>query len=299
MTGWTLNEKNLVATAAAAAPSVHNTQPWVLEFHEDHEVRLYERLDRPLPHHDPLGRDRLISCGAALEHVRLAMRILGWLPQIALRHDGARVTTTGRAEPSTVDRRRHGAIVARHSHRRPFAARPVAAALRAELLTAHHTDGVGVRRLYDDETPALARLLHHAALALRADDAYQRELAAWTAPVRDPLPGAGVSSAIRRTSTLPWGGLVRRTTMVPDVPTLTGRLRGELILLLETPDDGPFDHVRAGTAAEQIWLAAVDTGLAGALSTQPFQLHEVRAGLVEALSLSGFPQLMLRFGHQV
>ena len=40
-----------------------------------------------------------------------------------------------------------------------------------------------------------------------------------------------------------------------------------------------------------------DAGLVGSVLTQPFQLPEVRAGLVEALSLAGFPQLLLRLGH--
>lgn len=250
MTGWTVGEKHLIANAAAHAPSVHNTAPWVLAFSDDdrRQVSVSERLDRALPRHDPLGRDRRISCGAALEHVRLAIRVLGWsaelelFPSPARPDEIARVTVTGR-------------------------------------LT------------------VLAKLLHHTALVLRADDAYQRELSAWTAPVRDPLPGEGVSAASRRVTTLPWAGLVRRATAVPDIATLADRLRGELLVVVETPDDGPRDQVRAGMAAAAVWLAATDAGLAGSILTQPFQLSEVRAGLVESLSLNGFPQLLLRLGQ--
>jgi hypothetical protein len=84
MVTWTLGEKNVIVTAAATAPSVHNTQPWVLELHDEGRAELYVRLERALPHHDPLGRDRLISCGAALQHVLLAMRVLGWVPETTL-----------------------------------------------------------------------------------------------------------------------------------------------------------------------------------------------------------------------
>jgi len=309
MSGWTLGEKNMIATAAVCAPSVHNTQPWVLELHGDqdddrHDAELYERLDRMLPRHDPHGRDRLISCGAALEHVLLALRVLGWAPRTALfpvadRPDlVARVTTTDRTAPSDRDIALHGAISRRHSHRMPFGSTPVDGETRARLLAANRTDGVGLRPVTDPaEIAALARLLSHSALVLRADHAYQRELSAWTAFTRDPLPGGGVSAATRRTSTLPWAGLVRRTTAVPDVGFLADRLGRELLVVVETPDDGPHDHVRAGMAAEQIWLAATDAGLAGSLLTQPFQLSETRAGLEEALSLGGFPQLLLRFGQ--
>lgn len=55
--------------------------------------------------------------------------------------------------------------------------------------------------------------------------------------------------------------------------------------------------MRAGMATEATWLAAIEAGLVGSVLTRPFQLPEVRAGLVEALSLAGFPQLLLRFGH--
>jgi len=307
VTGWTLGEKNLIATAAARAPSVHNTEPWVLEFGNDelhpHQVSLYERLDRALPRHDPLGRDRLISCGAALAHVRLAIRVLGWTSDLALFPDPARpdevamVTATGRAAPSEAELGCFDAHTGRRSHRKPFAARPTDDETRA-LLAAQNVAGVGLRPVRGrDELAALAKLLHHTALVLRADHAYQRELSAWTAPVRDPLPGEGVSAATRRATTLPWAGLVRRTTAVPDIATLADRLRGELLVVVETPDDGPLDQVRAGMAAETVWLAATGAGLAGSVLTQPFHLSEVRAGLVESLSLNGFPQLLLRFGH--
>jgi hypothetical protein len=304
VTGWTAEEKHLVADAAVRAPSVHNTLPWVVELPDgDRVAELYERFDRVLPRHDPLGRDRLISCGAALEHVRIALRVLGWAPEVALfpepaRRDlVARVHAARRARPSDEDTAAYAAIRARRSHRKPFGPAPVAEETARWLVAANHTDGTALRPVRgEEEARALARLLTHAAQALRDDRGYQRELAAWTAAVRDPLPGTGVSAAVRRTTTLPWAGLVRRTTAVPDLETLAARLSRECLLLVETPDDGPRDHVLAGAATESVWLAAVGAGLAGALITQPFQLSEVRAGLVEALSLNGFPQVLLRLG---
>jgi hypothetical protein len=303
MTVWTVGEKHLVAAAAYAAPSVHNTRPWVVEFGAgQRDVCLYERLDRALPRHDPLGRDRLISCGAALAHMIVAVRMLGWTTETELFPDPAhpdlvgKVSATGRAEPADVDRAAYHSMSARHSHRKPFARTPVPAETRALLLAANRTDGVGLRVVSDVDADALAKVLSHSALVLRADRTYQRELVAWTSAVRDPTPGDGVSTATRHTATLPWAGLVRPNTAVPDVGTLANRLRSEFLVLVETPDDGPVDHVRAGMAAEQVWLAATAAGLSGSVLTQPFQLPESRAGLVESLDLNGFPQLMLRFG---
>ncbi|GAB1516687.1 Acg family FMN-binding oxidoreductase [Actinophytocola sp. KF-1] len=303
MTGWTTGEKNMLAVAAATAPSVHNTRPWALELAGERPVaEIYELLDRALPWHDPLGRDRLISCGAALEHVRVAAHVLGYATTTELFPDATqpglvgRVTATGRAEPSDADLAVHDAIARRRSHRGPFRSARPSTDRTARILAANQTDGVELRIVSDADAESVAKVLGHSAQVLRHDRAYQRELNAWTSSVRDPLPGDGVSAASRRTATLPWAGLVRATTAVPDLPTLAERLRAERLVLVTTPGDGPVDHVRAGMAVESAWLAAVGAGLAGAVVTQPFQVRESRAGLIEALELNGFPQILLRLG---
>ncbi len=303
MIGWTPGEKAVLAVAAATAPSVHNTQPWVLELDgERRTAEIFERVDRALPRHDPLGRDRLISCGAALEHVRVAARVLGYTTTTALFPDTGRpdlvgrVTATTRAAPSGADLAAHGAMSRRRSHRGPFRRTRISREITARLLAANRTEGTGLRVVSDEDAAALARVLCHSAQVLRHDRAYQRELNAWTSLASEPVRGGGISATTRGTTTLPWAGLVRTATAVPDLPTLTERLRDELLLLVQTPDDGPVDHVRAGMALESVWLAAVAEGLVGAVLTQPFQLRESRAGLIEALQLTGFPQLLLRLG---
>ena len=67
----------LIATAARA-PSVHNTQPWRFRVGE-YTIELHADVCRKL-RVDPLGREMLISCGAALFGLRLAVRSLGYLP---------------------------------------------------------------------------------------------------------------------------------------------------------------------------------------------------------------------------
>ena len=111
------------------------------------------------------------------------------------------------------------------------------------------------------------------------------------------VAGAGVAVLPRRNGALPWAGLVRRSTAVSDQATLTDRLTRECLFVLETPGDRPLDHLRAGMALESMWLSAACEGLVCGVSTQPLQVPEVRAGLVDALSLTGFPQVVVRLGH--
>ncbi len=71
----------LLATAARA-PSVHNTQPWRFRVGQ-YEIELFADQRRKL-RVDPAGREMLISCGAALFGLRLAVRSLGYLPVVEL-----------------------------------------------------------------------------------------------------------------------------------------------------------------------------------------------------------------------
>src|SRR5579862_7636871 len=71
----------LLATAARA-PSVHNTQPWRFSV-GPHAIELYADNQRKL-RRDRSGREMLISCGAALFGLRLAVRELGHVPAVAL-----------------------------------------------------------------------------------------------------------------------------------------------------------------------------------------------------------------------
>ena len=73
------NARYLIATAARA-PSIHNSQPW--RFRVDAEaVELWADPARKT-RDDAIGREMLISCGAALFGLRLAIRSLGYLPVV-------------------------------------------------------------------------------------------------------------------------------------------------------------------------------------------------------------------------
>ncbi|MDQ0381168.1 Acg family FMN-binding oxidoreductase [Amycolatopsis thermophila] len=293
---WSTVEIQALARAASRAPSVHNSQPWTLEVADD-VVHLYERFDVALPRHDPAGRDRVLSCGAALTNVELAVRALGWRPGIEVLPSAERpdlvatLRVRERAEATAAESARYSAIFQRGSYRSPFALHHVPPRVLRRLGDTAAGPGTEARLVRSrTEAAPLADLLAYAGLALRADRAYQRELSAWTAQFRQPPAEA---------TTVPWSGLVRADTHLPDTVTLTERIAAESLLIVLTADDTRRDHLRAGAALERAWLAAVAEGLVGSVLTQPLHLHEVRAGLIEKLDLPGYPQVILRIGYPV
>jgi hypothetical protein len=83
---WSAAEAAEIVEAARCAPVYSPGKPWVLELH-NRSVYLYEVRHRSP--HDPLGMDRLLTCGAALEHVVLAVRIAGWHAKVVFPSDHA------------------------------------------------------------------------------------------------------------------------------------------------------------------------------------------------------------------
>lgn len=301
---WSTAETEVLARTLLRAPSVHNIQPWLLEFDHD-RLLLIERRDLSLPEHDPNGRDRVMSCGAALANLELAIRVLGYEPRTETFPDPDRPEVVASVEPgerslpSAEDLHRYSAIERRRSYRKRFSGRPVSRQRIGELMAAAAAAGVEARPIHDElELSRVADLLEFAAEAFQHDHGYQRELALWT--IRDEvshLHGVGLAATALPPGSLPWAGLVRAGTALPDSAVLKRRLAEETLLVFLTLDDTRHDHLTAGHALQATWLDAVDGGLVGSILTQPLHLPEVRSALCEDLELAGFPQALMRFGY--
>ena len=74
--------------SATAAPSLHNSQPWMFRL-EDRAVQLYADPSRRLDVLDPYGRELFISVGAALFTLRLALQGAGYVPRTEILPDPA------------------------------------------------------------------------------------------------------------------------------------------------------------------------------------------------------------------
>jgi hypothetical protein len=73
-----------VLSAAIAAPSPLNSQPWSVGFPRQNTLDLFIDSRRLLPTLDPLSRQAHLSCGAFIENLSLAARQNGYLPDISL-----------------------------------------------------------------------------------------------------------------------------------------------------------------------------------------------------------------------
>ncbi|GAB3488646.1 hypothetical protein [Amycolatopsis cihanbeyliensis] len=201
----------------------------------------------------------------------------------------ARVHAASRSTATAAEIGQYTAIFRRRGHRSPFALRPVRGDLLRALAASAAIPQARVR-IVDraTESSTVAELFGYAAAVYRDEPAYQRELTAWSGSFPQP-------PAVE--STLPWAGLVRRDTRLPDELTLADRLSGERLLIVHTPGDSRREHLLAGAAMQRVWLTAVSAGLVASVLTQPLHLTEVRTGLAERLALDGVPQLVLRLGH--
>ena len=292
----------LIATAARA-PSVHNTQPWRFRVGE-HAIELHADVHRKL-RVDPLGRELLISCGAALFGLRLAVRSLGYLPEVELLPDPGQLrllarVRLGAAKPITVQERRMlEALPHRHTHRGPFAPGPLPAGLAPGLQ--HDALAEGAELVLIDQAIAYHKLAGLADAVRHRQDldpVARAEVQGWSRdpddPARDGIPAhAFPASTAHRPGQLPQRDfdLGRGLGLLP-----AGGPPPAATAVLITRDDGRADWLRAGQALHRLLAHAAGSWVFASLHTQPLEAEAIRALIRERLALPGAPQVLLQLG---
>lgn len=292
---------------AILAPSGHNTQPWLFRLRPDGVDLLADRT-RCLPVVDPTDRALVISCGAALGHLRTAMRYFGHEPQISLLPENgdpdllARVAFGGAAVPSPTDVARFRAITARRTTRKPYPEEELPEGLAEELTGAATDEGCELVLVTGAERKrAVAGLVAEGDRTQFANPAFRRELASWVhsrrAASRDGMSGAAfgmpdVLSAV--------GGLVIRTFDMGNRQGATDEAiasHSPALAVIATPDDRPEDWLHAGLALSSILLGVTAAGWTSAYLNQPVETDHLRPQLREAAGVGGHPQLLFRIGR--
>jgi nitroreductase len=302
-------EMRIVAEFASLAPSVHNTQPWRFVARTD-ALDVLGDFDRALSYLDPDGRQLHLSCGAATELARLAIRSLGYQCTVEIAPEPseptlvARIVTVGRAEATGSELRLIDAAARRYTDRGPYTDEPVTRGELAMLRTAVDGDGCWLKVLdRAEDRVAAIMLLSDAEAAEAIDTAYRSELAQWR---RDGHAADGLPEV----AYVAWAD----PTRVTDVPLrdFTGMndhprpgdaapplVERDTIVLLGTDVDSVHSWVGAGIALARLLLTLTVANLVGQPLGPVFDVPATRARLRHEVGLVGYPQLMLRIGHGV
>lgn len=292
---------------AILAPSSHNTQPWLFRVRRD-QVDLYADRTRALPVADPDDRELVLSCGAALLHLRLALRVFGLRTEVTAFPEPddpdvlARVRAGIAVRVSDDDRALLAAATRRRTSRRAFEARSVPGEAIAALSAAAAAEGAWLTPVQDGPMrDAVADLVAEGDRLQGSNPRFRREMAAWAHPhrarTRDGLPGYtyGVGDMPHFV-----GPSALRTFEVEDGHAAAGRdvAHGSPALaVLGTTGDGPTSWLAAGQALGRVGLRACTLGLSMSYLNQPVEVPELRVRLRETLKLTGIAQLVLRFGY--
>lgn len=296
-----------VAEFAALAPSVHNTQPWrfvagtqTLEVHLD--------PTRSLGFLDPAGRQLHVSCGAAIEFARLAIRSLRRSCIVRLLPDDSSATllaklVVGSTEELTAQEQRLiDAVARRYTDRGPYTDEPISPDVFQTLREAAAERQCWLRVIdQPDLRLSVIRLLAEAEEIEAGEPAYRDELARWrqsgTATDGVPLEDSALWAAQQRVSDMPlrdFTGNARHPRPGAGTPPSVER---DTVVLLGTDRDDRLSWLQAGRGLADILLTLTDANLVSQPLGPVLDLPSTRAQLRHELGLVGHPQMLLRIGH--
>ena len=307
---WTIRESDFPERASPAhklrfllnyamlAPSIYNTQPWSFRVDGD-AVELLADPNRALPSVDPTQRQLIISCGAALKNLLLALRHFRYDGPYKIFPDPAHTGLIARVHlgaPTlgldTEQERLFMAIKKRRTYRGPFEPRPFAEA--NPIRAAAKEEGVIVRVFTEAvDKERLADLVRHGESMLSTDPWVRDDRREWTR--EDDHSNEGIPAFAT-------AGHVSDESPERIALTTPDRLYDDLrnapaLLVLFTNRDHPVDWVQAGMGLARVLLKLTATGQAASFANQAIEVDDLRSRLADACGMQGlFPQIMLRAG---
>ncbi|MFF8616853.1 Acg family FMN-binding oxidoreductase [Streptomyces sp. NPDC015350] len=299
---------------AAAAPSMHNAQPWRFRAtRAGRTVTLLADLDRALPEEDPATRALHVGCGAALLNLRVSAAHRGLHAVTALLPDPSApaVLATVRLGHRT-DGNEGGAdggdvalaalypaIRERHTSRYPFDDQQIPPDVRELLVGAAGAEGAAFAFLASPHLEEVLDLIRDAEGYAREDPAREAEQRSWTRDTRTEAPVDGITDyamgprdASARATARDFLG----TAPQPGRARVPFEERPQLALL-STAGDHAVDWLRAGQALERMLLTATLHDVSTSFATQPLEWPDLRWLLRDPVHGSGHAQMIVRLGY--
>ncbi len=294
---------------AARAPSMHNTQPWVVLVHDPHRWTLNLAPDRRLRELDHADRGALISLGAFIENLCIAAGALGYeveTEDCGTIPDAPDLVKLRIVPARAIDAQLATVIPARCTLRRPFQRRPVDTVDLDALCRG--IDGLSWTPAGTPRARQLAEIVAGAAGAVVMRPAAQAELAAWLRPgPGSPAESDGlgpVELALPGLSGWLAGRLLAHGAVSPGVFRRAQAMQAARLarncggwLLLTTPDSSLPALLDAGRRLERLLLRARGLGLGVQPMCQPLQEPGWRQDLERAAAVAAFPRVLLRVGY--
>ena len=285
---------------ACRAPSLHNSQPWRWVA-EGARLDLFSEPSRIGRSSDSTGREVLISCGAVLDHLRVAMTAAGWKTNVDRFPNPNNLKHLASIRFSPLDfvtdahRSRAAAIGLRRTDRLPYAAPSRWDSFEPLLRAAVDTDATVLTVIPEDSRLQLAQASKLSEEWRRYDSSYHAELQWWTThpgAYQGVPPSAVVTEAesekLDVSRHFPTSGL---GTWRAD----TGPDRSK-ILVLSTYDDSHQCVLGAGETLSTVLLECTMAGLATCTLTHMIEVTAGREMVRMLTERHEMPQLLIRVG---
>jgi nitroreductase len=298
----TLVEAGVIEDAvwsACRAPSLHNSQPWQWVF-SDGQLRLFLDPSRVMDT-DQSAREALIGCGAALDHLRVAMTAAGWrahidrFPNPDSPNHLASIEFTPIEYMTERDRRRAGAIWERRTDRLPFSAPTDWTSFEPLMSSSVDGSAVHVEIIPEALRPQLLEAAQMAESLRLNDSSYQDELHWWTAPFEEEegIPHSSLVSAAE--SDRVGVGRVFPVISRPERRTEISEDHS-MILVLSTDHENRADALASGEALSAILLECTMAGFATCPVTHLTELQATRDIIRSLMHYDAVPQVLVRVG---
>ncbi len=289
-----------VVRLACRAPSLHNSQPW--RWVADVGVlHLFADPSRIGHHTDSTGREVIISCGAVLDHLRVASAAAGWeavihrFPNTTDRDHLASIEFRRMDNVTDAQRALAEAIGHRRTDRLPFAAPTDWDSFEPVLRKIVEGRGVDLDVVGDSGRPMLAHISRLTEQRRLQDASYEAELLWWTG-YSEPQAGIPPSALVSDADTervdvarhFPAAGDINRR---PEVE----RDRS-LVLVLSTYDDSRKHALRCGEVLSTVLLECTAVGLATCTLTHMIEIHASREAIRRLTGNIREPQALIRVG---